>query len=166
MQASGEILIRKAEKKDIEQVWQLMHDLAVFEQYIDSFAITPESIEKNCFDSDPPVFYCLVAEDEASNKVAGMLVYYFYPYTAQNRPALYMKELYVHPDFRGRQIGERLMKAVAKEAKAANCCQIKWGVAPWNADGIRFYERLGAKENRDWLHFELNEKDFLTLADE
>ena len=100
------ITIRKAEEKDSEKVWHLMKELAVFEKYIDSFAITPEIVRNSGFKKNPPDFYCLVAED--NDKIAGMLVYYFLPYTAQNRPAIYMKELYVDENYRGQKIGEQL----------------------------------------------------------
>ena len=55
------ITIRKAEEKDSEKVWHLMKELAVFEKYIDSFAITPEIVRNSGFKKNPPDFYCLVA---------------------------------------------------------------------------------------------------------
>lgn len=149
----SEIIIRKAVESDSEKVWVLMRDLSIFEKYIDIFAITPEIIREKGFKKDPPDFHCIIAEWNGS--IAGMLVYYFLPYTAQNRPAIYMKELYVAEGFRGHKIGELLMEALCKEAKLNDCTQIKWTVAPWNEGGIRFYERIGAKENREWLNFEL-----------
>lgn len=146
------IIIRKAIESDSEKVWVLMEQLAIFEEYIDSFVITPEIVKESGFRKNPPDFYCLVAEDEG--KIAGMLVYYFLPYTAQNRPAIYMKELYVDENYRGQKIGEQLMNALKIEAEKNNCSQIKWTVAPWNKAGQKFYERLGAEENNDWLNYE------------
>lgn len=146
------ITIRKATAEDSGKIWTLMKALAVFEKYIDSFAITPEIVTDSGFRKDPPDFYCIVAEEE--EKIAGMLVYYFLPYTAQNKPAIYMKELYVDEHYRSRKIGEQLMNALKEEAKHHNCSQIKWTVAPWNEAGQKFYQRLGAKENRDWLNYE------------
>lgn len=146
------ISIRKAIESDSGKIWTLMKDLAVFEKYIDSFAITPGIVRESGFRKNPPDFYCIVAED--GDKIAGMLVYYFLPYTAQNRPAIYMKELYVDESYRGQKIGEQLMNALRAEAERKNCRQIKWTVAPWNEAGVKFYKRLGAKENRDWLNFE------------
>lgn len=148
------ILIRKAQEKDSEQLWRLMRELAVFEKYIDSFAITPEIVRQCGFQKSPPDFHCLVAEND--DEIIGMLVYYFLPYTAQNRPAIYMKELFVDEKYRGQKVGEQLMIALKNEAKKHNCTQIKWTVAPWNEAGQRFYERLGAKENKDWLNYEIN----------
>jgi len=148
------ITVRKAEEKDSDAVWYLMKELAHFEKYSDSFAITPEIARYSGFQKNPPDFHCIVAEN--NDKIAGMLVYYFLPYTAQNRPAIYMKELYVDENYRGQKIGEQLMDTLKDEAKENNCAQIKWTVAPWNEPGRRFYERLGAKENRNWLNYEWN----------
>lgn len=148
------IKIRKAVEADSEKVWVLMKDLAVFEKYIDAFAITPEIVKESGFRKNPPDFHCIVAED--NNNIVGMLVYYFLPYTAQNRPAIYMKELYVDEKYRGKKIGEQLMAALKKEAELNNCGQIKWTVAPWNKAGMKFYERLGAKENTEWVNYEWN----------
>lgn len=146
------IIIRRAAESDSEKIWILMEQLAIFENYIDSFAITPEVVKSSGFSKTPPDFYCLVAEDQ--DTIAGMLVYYFLPYTAGNRPAIYMKELYVDENYRGQKIGEQLMNALKHEAEKNNCKQIKWTVAPWNKAGQKFYERLGAEENKDWLNYE------------
>lgn len=147
-----DLIIRKAVERDSNKIWALMKELAIFEKYINSFAITPDIVLESGFRKSPPDFYCIVADD--NNTIAGMLVYYFLPYTAQNRPAIYMKELFVDGNYREPKIGEQLMIALRKEAELNNCQTIKWTVAPWNEAGIRFYERLGAKENSDWLNFE------------
>ncbi|MFT3904296.1 MAG: GNAT family N-acetyltransferase [Niabella sp.] len=146
------IRIRRAVEADSEKVWLLMRALAVFEKYINTFAITPEVVRESGFRKNPPDFYCIVAE--YNDKIVGILVYYILPYTAQNRPAIYMKELYVDENYRGQKVGEQLMNALRKEAKANNCTQIKWTVAPWNEAGQRFYERLGAQQNNEWLNYE------------
>ena len=149
-----DIIIRKATEKDSHKIWVLMKELAVFEKYIDSFAITPEVVKNSGFRKSPPDFHCIVAEDK--DKIVGILVYYFLPYTAQNKPAIYMKELYVDENYRGRKIGERLMNALWDEALVHNCEQIKWTIAPWNKAGQKFYERLGANQNNEWLNYEWN----------
>ncbi|HGO5847913.1 GNAT family N-acetyltransferase [Mannheimia haemolytica] len=115
--------IRKMVEQDTHQEFPLMQKLAVFEHYIDSFAITPEVVMESGFRKSPPDFYCLVAEN-ASN-IIGILVYYFLPYTAQNRPAIYMKELYVDETARNQKVGEALMQALKNEAKAHHCKTIK-----------------------------------------
>ena len=69
------IKIRKAIEDDSDKVFTLMKELAVFEKYIDSFAITADIVQESGFRKNPPDFYCIVAED--NDKIAGMLVYYF-----------------------------------------------------------------------------------------
>lgn len=140
-------------ENDIPQTFELMKALAVFEHYIDSFAITPDIVKEKGIDKNPPDFYCLVADDNGI--IAGMLVYYFLPYTAQNRPAIYMKELFVDEKFRSQKVGEQLMLKLKQVAKENNCQTIKWTVAPWNDRGMKFYERLGAKQNTEWVNYEL-----------
>lgn len=144
------IIIRKAIESDSDGIWKLMKELAIFEKYIDTFAITPEIVRESGFRKKTPDFYCLVAEN--NQKIAGILVYYYLSFTAQNKPAIFIKELY----YRGHKIGEKLMLALKEEAVINNCGQIKWTVAPWNEGGIRFYSKLGAKENNDWLNYEWN----------
>src|SRR5699024_9398458 len=102
-------------------------ELAVFEKYIDSFAITPEVVKNSGFRKNPPDFYCIVAEE--NEKIVGILVYYFLPYTAQNRPAIYMKELYVDENYRGQKIGEKLMFTLKEEAKKNKYYKTKVTVA-------------------------------------
>jgi GNAT superfamily N-acetyltransferase len=147
-----DIIIRKAVEPDSEKLWLLMRDLAVFEKYIDVFAITPEIVKQSGFRKSPADFYSFVADH--NGQIAGMLVYYYLPYTAANRPSIYLKELFVDPAYRGQKIGEQLMDALHEEAKLNNCAQIKWNVALWNEAGKKFYERLGAAENKQWLNYE------------
>lgn len=148
-----DVLVRPAVEADADAVWVLMRDLAVFEQYIDDFVITPEIVREQGFRKSPPDFYCLVAE--AEGQIVGLAVYYFYPFTAQNKPVLYMKELYVQEAYRGQKVGERLIEALKRVAQERGSATLTWKVAPWNARGIQFYERLGARQNTRWLTFDL-----------
>lgn len=151
------ITIRKALEEDSSQIWRLMRELAVFEKYVDTSAVTPQIVREKGFQKQPPDFYCLVATD--TDLIVGILVYYFLPFTAHNRPAIYMKELYVDRNYRGHRIGEKLMFALKEEAIKNNCLQIKWTVASWNTSGQKFYERIGASQNNKWLNYEWNTEE-------
>jgi ribosomal protein S18 acetylase RimI-like enzyme len=153
-----EVTIRNLEEKDVQQAWELMKDLAVFEKYMDVFAITPEIVLEKGLKKSPPDFYCLVADSDTG--IVGILVYYFLPYTAKNTTAIYMKELIVKDGFRGHKIGEQLMDALKTIAKENKCSNISWGVVPWNKDGMRFYERLGAEEEKNMLTYHLSADKF------
>ncbi|MEX2090288.1 MAG: GNAT family N-acetyltransferase [Bacteroidota bacterium] len=156
--------IRKAREEDIPQLLPLMRGLAEFEHYIHVFAITEEVILDHGFRRNPPSFLCFVAENPETRKIVGMLVYYFIPYTAIAKPTLYIKELFVVPEARNLRLGEALMEAVAREAVAHDCGVIKWEVAPWNKDSMRFYERLGAEPNHDWVDYSMKPETFRKLA--
>jgi ribosomal protein S18 acetylase RimI-like enzyme len=153
-----EVTIRHIAEKDVHQAWELMRDLAVFEKYIDVFAITPEIVLEKGIKKSPPDFYCLVADSD--NGIVGILVYYFLPYTARNTTAIYMKELIVKEGFRGNRIGEQLMDALKNIAKENKCSNISWGVVPWNKNGMRFYERLGGAEEKSMLTYNLSADKF------
>ena len=156
------ITIRPAVATDSPALFELMHELAVYERYDHEFAINEAIVYQYGFSRTPPDFYAIVAEE--NEKLVGMVVYYFVPYTAIARPTLFIKELYVRETARNQNVGKTLMQAVSQQALEQNCGAIKWMVAPWNADGIRFYESLGAQENTRWLHFDLNETAFTELA--
>lgn len=155
-------IIRLATETDVPNLLPLMRALAVFEQYIDTFAVTEEVLVRQGFRQDPPDFHVLVAEREGG--LVGMLVYYVLPFTATAKPTLFIKELYVTERARGEGVGEQLMRAAAREAVARRCGAVRWAVAAWNVDGRRFYERLGAKANPVWIDYGLSEDALTALA--
>jgi GNAT superfamily N-acetyltransferase len=156
------MLIRAAKETDIAKLLVLMKGLAHFERYIDVFAVTEDHLLEQGFRRTPPDFHCFVAEE--AGELVGMVVYYFIPFTAIARPTLFIKELFVAPAGRGKGTGRLLMKAVAEVAVRKGCGAIKWQVAPWNKDGIRFYEQLGAKANPDWVDFGMSQEAIRALA--
>ena len=139
-----------------------MRELAEFEKYADGFAITEEVLHEQGFGRSPPDFHCLVAEE--NNRLVGLAVYYFVPFTYRAKPNIIIKELYVADKHRSKGVGKLLMKAVATEAEKAGCGAIKWFVAKWNERGVQFYERLGAQIDPDWHEFQMSEKSFRDLA--
>ena len=139
-----------------------MRELARFEKYIETFAVTEEVLREQGFRRSPPDFHCFVAEK--NNQLIGMLVYYFVPFTDRAKPKMIIKELYVAEGHRERGVGRLLMKNVAQVAVQCDCGVIKWQVAPWNVDSIRFYAQLGATINKDWIELEMSAKSFRDLA--
>jgi GNAT superfamily N-acetyltransferase len=139
-----------------------MRDLAVFEQYIDSFAVNETVLLEQGFRTSSPSFHCLVAELET--EIIGVLVYYFLPFNASAKPVLYIKELFVRDTARGHGAGKMLMRRAALEAKRAGCSGVKWTVASWNEAAQRFYESLGARANPVWIEYGLDSVTLETLA--
>jgi len=156
------IKIRKAGESDIPSLLPLMRELAEFEKYSKDFAITDAVLREQGFLRSPPDFHCLIAEEGST--LVGFLVYYFVPFTYRAKPNLIIKELYIADRHRGRGIGRKLMKAVARQAQETSCGMIKWWVAKWNERGVDFYKRLGATIDNEWHEFQLSEKAFRDLA--
>ena len=159
--------IRRAVQSDIPALLTLMRQLAEFEGYDAEFSVTEETLLSQGFTREPPDFYALVADaPDAAPELMGMLVYFFIPFTFRARPTLFIKELYVAEQGRGRGIGERLMRAAARAAIDHDCAAIKWQVADWNTSARKFYERLGGQPDHVWVDYALSETALRKLVDE
>ena len=156
--------IKRAVEANVPNLLPLMRELARFEKYEKSFAITEEVLREQGFRRSPPDFHCLVAE-ESNQLLVGLAVYYFVPFTYRAKPNVIVKELYVANGYRSKGVGKLLMKAVAKEAEKADCGLIKWHVAKWNHRGIQLYQRLGARIDPDWHEFQMSEEAFRELPE-
>ena len=148
--------IRHAVKEDCAALLDLMKKLAIFEEYIDDFAVTEQDLLEHGF-SNHPTFTALVAEHGSgqSSMLQGYLVYYLIPFTYDLRPTLFIKELYVNKESRGKNIGKQLMKFAIKDAKEKGCGRLKWDVLSDNIKAQSFYKSLGAKYDERWQGFVL-----------
>jgi GNAT superfamily N-acetyltransferase len=112
--------------------------------------------------SQPPRFHCLLAE--LDGVVVGYAIYFFTYSTFRARPSLYLEDIFVLPEARGRGAGIRLFRACAREAVAQSCARMEWQVLSWNTPSIEFYERLGARHMDDWLPFRLDDDALAAVA--
>ena len=145
-------MIRHAQKDDCEDLLALMKKLAVFEDYIDDFAVTEQDLLDHGF-SDNPTFTAVVAEK--NSKLQGYLVYYLIPFTYDLKPSLFIKELYVDEKSRGKNIGKQLMQFTINDAKEKDCGRMKWDVLSDNIKAQSFYKSFGAKYDERWQGFVL-----------
>ncbi len=149
--------IRHAVKEDCAVLLELMKKLAIFEEYIDDFAVTEQDLFEHGFSSHP-TFTAIVAEQSSSRssqELQGYLVYYMIPFTYNLKPTLFIKELYVNKKSRGKSIGKQLMKYAIKDAKEKGCGRMKWDVLSDNIPAQSFYKSLGAKYDQRWQGFVL-----------
>jgi GNAT superfamily N-acetyltransferase len=147
------MIVRHWQESDIPAALHLMRELAVFEEYLESFAATESILLEQGFKLQPPNFYVLVGEVDSS--IQGVLVYYFLPYTASAKPMLFIKELFISDDARGQGIGKALMIEASKIAISRGCVGMKWTVANWNEPAKKFYADLGAVANPVWIEHTL-----------
>ncbi len=104
--------------------------------------------------ADPPRVRALIAA--VGGEVVGYAIYFFTYSTFLARPTLYLEDLFVRPEERGRGAGSALFRACAREAVRSGCGRFEWQVLAWNAPSIAFYEARGARHLEDWLPFRLD----------
>lgn len=156
------LVIRKATPTDVPDVLALVKELAAYEREPDAVVATEADFLRDGF-GEAPAFHVLVAED-AAGAVIGFALYFFGYSTWVGRRCLYLEDLFVQPEHRGKGAGVALMKALAKEAVAKECRRFVWQVLDWNAPAIAFYERLGASVRREWLSVRLEGEALAALA--
>lgn len=141
------MLIRTATADDAPLILELIRELATFERAPEAVHATVGDLLRDGF-GDQPRFHVLLAGEGAV--ILGFAFYFFAYSTWEGRPVMYLEDLFVRPEHRGRGAGLALMRRVAKEALAARCTRFQWQVLDWNTDAIGFYERLGAEVLREW----------------
>ena len=143
--------IREAEKEDLQNVLDLIHELAVFENEPDAVEVTVADLEREGL-GETPLFHCLVAE--VDDKIVGTALFYYRFSTWKGR-SLHLEDLIVKASERGKGYGEALYKEVMKFAYERGIKRVAWEVLDWNEGAIRFYERSGAKVMDEWrvVHF-------------
>jgi GNAT superfamily N-acetyltransferase len=151
--SKNSVVVRDWRESDIPVALKLMRELAVFEEYLESFAATEDILLEQGFKLQPPNFYVLVAEQNSS--IQGVLVYYFLPYTASAKPMLFIKELFISEGARGQGVGKALMQKASKIAVEKGCVGMKWTVASWNEPAKKFYADLGAVAHPVWIEHTL-----------
>ncbi len=145
--------IRKAEKKDLPQVLELIQELATFEKEPDAVEVTVSDLEKAGF--GPEAFYtCFVAE--ANNKIEGMALVYF-RFSTWKGKTVHLEDLVVRQEMRGTGMGSALYKKVISYSLEQGVKRAEWVVLDWNTPAVEFYERSGANVLQDWNTVQMDE---------
>lgn len=132
-----DIIIREATENDFPQVYNLIKEFSIFIKTPEKVATTlPQMIR------DKDYFQCLIAMD--GDNVIGFATWFFAYYSWSGK-AVYLDDLYVKAEYRGKNIGTRLMDAVFDIAQQAECKKVRWQVSNWNQEAIAFYKKRGAQ---------------------
>lgn len=159
----AEICIRPAAPEDCGLIHDLLHELAVYEKIEDIMVATPADYERHFF-GERPAAEALVAE--LDSVPVGCAVYFHNFSTFAGRPGLYLEDVYVRPEARGKGVGGAVLRHLAGLAEERGCGRFEWTVLDWNEGAIRFYERLGAKVLPEWRIARMDREGIRSLAKE
>lgn len=148
------ITIRRAEAKDCPRLLELVKELALYEKAPQEVTVTLEHFEESGFGSNP-VWWAFVAVDDAANIIQGFALYYI-RYSTWKGQRMYLEDIVVTEDARGRGIGKLLFDALIEEAKEKKFCGIVWQVLEWNEPAINFYKKYNANFDPEWVNCALN----------
>jgi GNAT superfamily N-acetyltransferase len=137
--------IRPANKSDVFLLNTLIHEFAEFERL--PVTVTEGDLLRDGF-GEQPRFRVLLAEWEG--QPAGYAFFFDYYSTFEGRAGLFLEDIYVRDQFRGKGIGKALLARVAGVAREGRCFGVRWQVLDWNAPAIQFYEKLGATFLDEW----------------
>jgi len=148
------MIIRKGKKEDIRQVFDLVLELAVYENGRDQVNNTIRDMERDGFGPEP-VFDFFVAENKEG--IVGVSLYY-YRYSTWKGKLLYIEDLIVTEKYRRSGIGTMLMEATIKEARKHNCNGIQWQVLEWNEPAIAFYKKYNPVLDGEWINCRIDKE--------
>ena len=139
--------IERAAARDVVDILRLIRALARYEKLSTQCVATPAALRKTLFGRKPAA-EVLIAR--AGRRAVGFALFFQNYSTFLAKPGIYLEDLYVEPAFRGRGIGEGLLRAVAGLAVRRGCGRFEWSVLDWNKPAIGFYRRMGARPMDDW----------------
>lgn len=143
-----DIIIRAAKAEDCERMLELVQELAIYERAPDEVTVKPEHFKESGF-GEKPVWWAYVAEVEGY--VVGFALYYI-RYSTWKGQRMYLEDILVTEEWRGKGIGGKLMDQLIQVAAEKKFSGMLWQVLDWNEPAINFYKRYNAKFDGEWLN--------------
>lgn len=150
------VSVRPAAAADLPRFLELVDALADYERLERPTAEARGRLARDGF-GDRPLFQAYLAEEEGW--AVGYAIAFLTYSSFLARPTLYLEDLFVLPEARGRGAGKALFAHLAREAVARGCGRMEWMVLDWNQLAIDFYERLGARRLTEWYTYRLTREE-------
>jgi GNAT superfamily N-acetyltransferase len=158
---SEKFRIRNARKDDVPLILRFVRELAEYERLPHECVATEDAIRETLF-GDRPSAEVVIAEE--GDEPAGFALFFHNYSTFLARPGIYLEDLFVRPELRGRGYGKALLARLAHLARERGCGRLEWSVLNWNQPAIDFYRSLGARAMNEWTVFRLTGEELERLA--
>jgi GNAT superfamily N-acetyltransferase len=155
------ISIAPATPEDVPQIWQFVVELAIYEREPEAVIATKEDFHRVLFCESPRAYAVMCRDGDIP---IGFALYFYNFSTWLGRHGLYLEDLYVTPEHRGKGAGKALLQHLAGIAVAEGCGRFEWSVLDWNQPAIDFYESVGAKPQSEWVGYRLTGEALQALA--
>ena len=142
-----DFVLREATKEDCQQILDFIKELAEYERLSHEVVATVATLEETLFGE---VAYAQSVIGEYQGKAVGYALFFHNFSTFTGRPGIYLEDLYVQPEMRGKGFGKCLLAYLAKLAVEKNCTRVEWSVLDWNEPSIQFYRSIGAVPMDEW----------------
>src|SRR6267154_723258 len=162
MNSQNNFEIRPARVEDVPLILELIRDLATYERAPKEVTATEKQLVGVLFGEKPVAEVLLAFEGKSP---VGFAVFFYNFSTWLGRPGLYLEDLFVKPEKRGKGYGRALLVHLAKIARDHNCGRMEWAVLTWNEPAIQFYKKLGAFSLDEWRVFRLTSDGIGRLAE-
>jgi len=157
-----DLIIRPAVASDVPVILQLIRGLAEYERAPEQVVCDEARLRESLFGAKPDAEVLLASIGQVP---AGFAVFFHNYSTWWGRRGLFLEDLFVRPDMRGRGIGKALLRSLARVAKERECARMEWQVLDWNQPAIDFYKSLGAVAKDEWTTFRLDRAAIEKLSD-
>lgn len=154
------IIIREAQRADIPLILDFIKKLAEYEKMLDQVVADSGILENWLFDKNIARVIFVMDGD----KEVGFALFFHNFSTFLGRAGIYLEDLYVLPEYRGRGFGKALLKRLAKIAVDMGCGRLEWSCLDWNTPSIEFYRSLGSVSMDDWTVYRLTGKALENMA--
>jgi GNAT superfamily N-acetyltransferase len=153
--------VRDGIEGDVPLILTLIRELAEYERLSHEVSATEELLRESLF-GERPVAEVVIGE--ADGRPAAFALFFHSFSTFLGKPGIYLEDLYVRPEFRGRGFGKIMLARLARLAKARGCGRLEWWVLDWNEPAIRFYKGLRAEAMEDWTVYRVSGEALDDLA--
>jgi GNAT superfamily N-acetyltransferase len=158
---AGNVAIRPAEPGDVDRIYELIIELAVYERSADKVESTADDLRAALCAPEPALFGHVAVAD---GQIVGFALWFVNYSTWSGKHGIYLEDLYVSPAMRGQGTGRALLATLASICVQRGYRRLEWWVLDWNTPAIGFYESLGAKAMSEWTVHRLTGAPLADLA--